>query len=91
MSLCDSGLYFGQHFRIGWSHGLKLVCLSSAFRSTAIIENETDDLLNVFSEKKVNDFSSSSVSIIQLKTLPSEDLQVIFCYYLHKTTRITVT
>lgn len=78
MPLCDVGLYFGRHFRIGWSKGLSLTCLSSTFCTEMVMGNQVEQLCRLFVGRKGNDFSPNVVNKLQLTTRLAEASLVIF-------------
>lgn len=74
--LCDLGLYFGQHFRIGWSRGLTLTTQSSICTSNNIIESEVDHLCRIFSGRKCSDYSPNVIHKLEVATCTEDSVKV---------------
>lgn len=76
LSLCDTALYFGQHFKIGWSHKMTLVCPSSVVTCNAAVDDEVAQLNRLFAGRKAKDYSPNVLCKLQMKTCPSDKLEV---------------
>lgn len=71
--ICDVGVYFGQHFRIGWGKGLTLATQSSICTANAVIDGEVDHLCRIISGRKDADYSPNVVHKLEMSTYSSTD------------------
>lgn len=76
-SLCDVGLYFQQHFRIGWARGLTLAAQASIGTTNTVVENQTDYSYRILSGRKSSDFSPNLIHKLEIATCSEGDVEVI--------------
>ncbi|XP_065225044.1 nuclear pore complex protein Nup98-Nup96 isoform X2 [Planococcus citri] len=71
--LCDVGVYFGQHFRVGWGKGLTLATQSSICTANTVIDGEVDYECRIISGRKDSDYTPSVIHKLEMSTYSSSD------------------